>query len=929
MSSLKDGVYILSIDAKDIYLSNSYKKDYVGYNPRNNVGLMNTDKFLNKLDYSLDLIKLIEIYKSVYRNNRFTFEENNKSFSQRVINVTFKYSVKEYNRYFGNVWVKLGFDYNDIKDKMVDHVYMINGKVIAIDTNEGVESPIPKESLGNCFYYDKTAHRYSVYEYKIKTIRTTRELRKDLYHKGFYCDGIKFIRFKRSSGAARVGKCLFIDEKLYSKIHKWELCKLKINEGDELDLAAFEAYISLTSSSIIDTLYIDPKSILVVNDYESTFKEDALVTRIVDGELHTNDETVELSNSIWDGQSLMDISLFGDYQDKGMLLLRNQFFKSCCFNCNIQKWFKDNGIERLEQLNGQTIADDISQIKLITTPSSIKYLKFGELEQWLTSITPIFGVVKYEKKTHYLDGNLVRCHYQLINSLQMTKKEVKKLIEPSFNYLEMIKNDPVVLRHYIKYTGNTDMELSDPLTYKSDITYKLLGLNDKFTQTKMYDLFKKDIITSYKKNLREGHLFLNGNYSTICGNPIEMLYQAIGKFDGTSQIGIGKVHTTRFKYNKTILGSRSPHICQCNIWLPLNSSNEMIDKYMNPTNEIIYINSIGESVLDRLSGADFDSDTCMITDNSVLIKAGRKNINNFKVSINKVEAKKIKRFYTAEQKADLDIKTSNNQIGVIINLSQELNSKVWDKLNNGAKLEDIQEIYKDVCQLNVMSNIEIDSAKKEFDVVMNQEIENIRNKYRTKDKDGKTIKPYFFGIIAKEKGYFNDDKFNYKKMDTSMDYLEELIDSKRFSRKTPKEFIKFYELLNTENYDNNKVNRQQAQRIMSEIKKFEGKMKYLFSTTLFDPSCQMIYYQNQRNALMEYIGRLNISDSTIIYLLKSLDNSENQKYYQTILKAFFGYPNERFYELIKSSNEKMLELAQSEDGILEIFGYRYSKIYKN
>ena len=80
---------------------------------------------------------------------------------------------------------------------------------------------------------------------------------------------------------------------------------------------------------------------------------------------------------------------------------------------------------------------------------------------------------------------------------------------------------------------------------------------------------------------------------------------------------------------------------------------------------------------------------------------------------------------------------------------------------------------------------------------------------------------------------------------------------------------------------------------------------------------------------MDNIGRLNINDSTIIYLLKSLDNSENQKYYKTIFKALFGYPNERFYELIKSSNEKMLELAQSEDGILEIFGYRYSKIYKN
>lgn len=929
MSSLKDGVYILSVDAKDIYLSNSYKKDYIGYNPRTNAGLMNTDKFLNKLDYSLDLIKLIEVYKSVYRNNRFTFEENNKSFSQRVINVTFKYSVKEYNRCYGNVWIKLGFDWNDVKDKMIDHVYMINDKVIAIDTNIGVESPISSKSLGNCFYYDKENNKYSVYDYKIKTIKTTRELRKDIYQKGFYCDGIKFVRFKRSSGSARVGKCLFIDEKLYPKMHKWELCRLKINEGDELDLAAFEAYISLTSSSIIDTLYIDPKSILVVDDYESVFKEDALVTRILDGSLRTQEENIELFNNIWDGQSLMDISLYGDYKDKGMLLLRNQFFKSCCFNCNIQKWFKDNGIETLEQLNGQTIADDISQIKLITTPSSIKYLKFGDLETWLTTISPMFGVVKYEKKTHYLDGNLVRCHYQLINSLQMSKKEVNKLVTPSFDYLELIKNDPVVLRHYIKYTANTDMELSDPLTYKSDITYKLLGLNNKFTETKMYDLFKQDIITSYKKNLREGHLFINGNYSTICGNPIEMLYQAIGKFNGESQIGIGKVHTTRFRYNKTILGSRSPHICQCNIWLPLNSSNEMIDKYMNGTNEIIYINSIGESVLDRLSGADFDSDSVMITDNPVLIKAGRKNIENFKVSINKVEAKKIKRFYTSHQKADLDIKTSNNQIGVIINLSQELNSKVWNILNNGGKLDEIQEIYKDVCQLNVMSNIEIDSAKKEFDVIMNQEIDLIRNKYREKDKEDKTIKPYFFGIIAKEKGYFNDNKFNYKKLDTSMDYLEEIIDKKRFSRKNSKDYVNFYDLLNTENYDNNKVNRLQAQRIMAEIKKFEGKMKYLFSTSIFDTKSQMTYYQNQRNALMEYIGRLNINDSTIIYLLKLLDNKENQKYYQTIFKAFFGYPNERFYELIKSSNEKMLELAESEDGNLEIFGYFYSKIYKN
>ena len=35
-----------------------------------------------------------------------------------------------------------------------------------------------------------------------------------------------------------------------------------------------------------------------------------------------SEKNCEIVNSIWDGQSLMDISLFGDYSDYGMILLR-------------------------------------------------------------------------------------------------------------------------------------------------------------------------------------------------------------------------------------------------------------------------------------------------------------------------------------------------------------------------------------------------------------------------------------------------------------------------------------------------------------------------------------------------------------------------------------------------------------------------------
>lgn len=605
MSSIKDGFYILSVDAKDISLSNHDKDNFMGYNPRDNNGNINTDKFLNKLDYSLDLIKLIEVYKKVYRNNRLTFEVNGKNYTQRVINVTFKYSIKEYNRYNSRTWVKYGYEYKKIRDKMHDRICIDdNGEILAIDTGGEVKNPLSKRKLGEKFRYSPSKRKYVVNDSRIKTLKTTKQLREEIYENGFYCDGIKFVRFKRSSGSARVGKCLFIDEKLYPRMHKWEMCGLKINEGDETDLAALEAYIALTLSSIIDTIKIKPENILVVDDYESVFEDDVIETKLKKRKLVTEPNRVTLSNSIWDGQSLMDKSLFGKYKNKGMLLLRNQFFKSCCFNCNIQKWFKDNNITSVDQLNGRTIATDIKQIKLITTPSSIKYLKFGTLNEWLNKISDTFGVVKYEKKTHYLEGRAVRCHYQLINSLQMTRNDVEQLVKPSLDYLDLIKNDPAVLRYHIRYSCDVENELDEPLIYQNDITYKLLGLNSDFAKTKMYDVLKNEVIDSFIKNLRCGHVFVSGNYSTLCGNPIEMLLQSIGKFNGESQIGIGKVHTTRFKYNKTILGSRSPHICQCNIWIPLNSSNPEIDKYMNPTDEILYINSIGEPVLDILSGAD-------------------------------------------------------------------------------------------------------------------------------------------------------------------------------------------------------------------------------------------------------------------------------------------------------------------------------------
>ena len=58
-------------------------------------------------------MKLREVYEKVTRRKNFSFEINHKSYTQQVINVTFKYSFKEFNKAGKNVYVRAGYNFRD------------------------------------------------------------------------------------------------------------------------------------------------------------------------------------------------------------------------------------------------------------------------------------------------------------------------------------------------------------------------------------------------------------------------------------------------------------------------------------------------------------------------------------------------------------------------------------------------------------------------------------------------------------------------------------------------------------------------------------------------------------------------------------------------------------------------------------------------
>ena len=940
-----NGIYIPSIDAKDIYLSGNYINNNLdGYNLKLKNGQYNLRKFINTLDYSLDLIELIDIYYKKFRKNDFYFKIKKHKYTTNVINLTFKYSVKEWNQMNKNTFVKFGYDYKELK---FDDCIAKNdtGEIVGIQIGRNIKSPI--DNLPEYFSIDvveiknkKDNAKLNSIQYKKnkepKTIKTNAELRREIYKNGFICDGIKYCRMKRSSGSARVGKCLFVNETLFKPILEFSSRGIKVKEGQEIDLAAYESYISLPSSSIIDTLPLLPENILLIDDYDSVFREDVVEIHNENGWLVTSEKNCEISNSIWDGQSLIDISAMGDYSCYGMVLLRNLMFKSCCFNCNIQQWFKDNNITDVSQLNGKTRAKNIEDIKLITTPNSIKYLKFSTYDKWLDNLYPQFGIVKHDKKTHFFEGHLVQTHYQLINTLQLSKDEVKEFLKESLDFAQLLRNNPAVVKYYIKYPDINDFEaLKSPMLDKNDVVYNLMSINNNFVNTKYYQDFMIDLLKSYYKNLKNGHVYVSGNYSTLLGNPIEMLQQSIGTFSGNSQMGIGNIHNIRFEYNKTLLGSRSPHVTMGNILLANNSENKLIDCYFNLTEEIVCINSIGENILQRLSGCDFDSDTILLTDNEILIRAAKRNYNTFKTPTSFVSAKKVKRYYTPEEQADLDIKTSVNKIGEIINLSQELNSLLWDKMYNGSSYDDIKELYYDICQLDVMSGIEIDKAKKEFDIDNCKELNKIRDKYKNElqytetsndNLEANTVTkkntPYFFAHVARQKGYYNPEKKNYCKYHTSMDYLQTVVNGFRIKNPYKKDKLPFVSILDNSLFRTTGINQKQIENIYDKLRKYISNRNNIFLSVLdIDEKYakSQLLYKN----LISDINSETIGFSTLYRLLGSLEDKENSKIKNILLKILFLCENESFNKAILDSSERIEQLKIGGNDIT-LFGIGYS-----
>ena len=779
-------------------------------------------------------------------------------------------------------------------------------------------------------FQDKSENEYTLavinlkfnYTYKPEEGKPVKikELREHYYENGFILDGVHYVRYKRSAGSSREGKCLFIDERLYKAMSKWSECGLK----PKTDLASWESYKALSLSSIKGTVEIPLDGILFVPDYKSTFTEEVISVELQDGNLTAEQKQTQITNDIWDGESLLDESVFmNGYADKHMLLLRNKFFKSCAFRTKLQKWIEDKNIT-LEDLRNRgfiTLATDVSQIVMVTTLNSLKYLKFAggltekNIRKWVDNVSTTFGVVKWDKGTRFFHGDMVQSSYQLLNTLGLDKTQVEELLKPSFDYISLIRSNTDFMRYhfsdaYVRESDGEEKKVPDGLAERADVIFRLLFSCSFFDCTALYANFRNDIVSGLKSNLRRGHILLDGTNATLFGNGPELLKYIAGE-DITSELKKGQIYSKRFTNGAKLLCARSPHITMGNLYCVENNLDGGIWDYFDLGNNIVCVNAIRENVQQRLNGCDYDSDTMLVTDDKLLVETAEKYKDFFKVPVCEIETAGK----TDQTLAELDHDTSENKIGEIVNLSQKLNSIIWNEIHHGAPVEKILEIYNDVCKLAVLSGLEIDKAKRAYDNVnVGKELSALRKKYNRPA-------PIFFKEIDEKQ-----KESEYAFYDTAMDYIYQAVRAFNFQKGKNKKvrYMPISWMVGGKTTSDNATDYRHRDKIIEICEEYRTIINRLYmELRSADEQEREVIYDRIADEKVERdkkVSKWLTSENVLIFVIRHYEKNRpsDWRIYAPIVNA------PRFKELMLKSISPEFHVEEDENGRFTLYGKKFA-----
>ena len=516
---------------------------------------------------------------------------NDKS-TRDIITINFNYGSRSYEEDMAH----LRKSKKNIKNNSKLSEQQIQDKITKIEEleekankNKDKYQKYDRQSLRIKYYTHGVNIKYPVYNKKRQVIS-----KEEIHYKMLF----------RSSGKAKIGSCMFIREELYDIARDYLYMGIQLPK-ENAPIIEIGAYSSLVASSIVGKVKIDPKDILILKDVDSFLKTN-VVSIETDKKKHCHaviKNNYKLKNTLFDGQALIDHSLFPTWGN-GYILLRQHMFKAAAFDCYLQQWFKDYYGDEYENAVIKDMWGNehkVTDIKMVTTDNACKWIKFDGVtyDYWCERVKQDndnwFGIVKTAHPSKL--GNVQYQSYQMVNALDIDT--IEGAVQCTKDYIYQLKNDINIFLDYLKRNSNFSNDF--------EVLIALVKQDPEFEQCSYFKDRRDRIIQSYIANAKMGRIINNGDNLTIVGSPFAMLLHTVGEdpeSDPTfnSEYGCIQCFTERFEDNEYLAEFRNPFNSRNNLGYLHNHYDWRLKKYFNIGKNCIAINMIGTDFQDRNNG---------------------------------------------------------------------------------------------------------------------------------------------------------------------------------------------------------------------------------------------------------------------------------------------------------------------------------------
>lgn len=369
----------------------------------------------------------------------------------------------------------------------------------------------------------------------------------DRLNKGFTVNGVKYHRFLGTNGGIKRSTIVYVSERLYPELKK------RLDNGRNKDVplvpAKLEAYQALACSASIPVTF--PR-IIVVNDCETTFKDDVIfIDDSNDGEPTLEyKKNADITLNCCDGCGMMLPHMSQKWNEE-LGGNPSEMLSGVNTRCSWTKGmlFTFDFIEFAEKVSGTyELIDawgdkrDVREADVILTTSMLKlWDSYDSYEDYYNNcMENHYGFCVAKTAPHELE-NVHSTNYQFLQSYELDDEQIDELIKPTINEIKDVLG--LDWRKSVLFLKGTCMN-GDNIKYVEDDIDKALMIEpevikDPFIRSRIWNMINKRI-----KDAKLGVINVEANYSIVSGD----LYALAQHMFGLKVTGLLKANEIYHKY---------------------------------------------------------------------------------------------------------------------------------------------------------------------------------------------------------------------------------------------------------------------------------------------------------------------------------------------------------------------------------------------